>query len=83
MWRLASLRIATRKKRKFERFSRGELHQAHGEEEAEDWIRRGKFVAVVDSDGDEMFVKKKVSESFSAVKAKATSVSRCNCTSFF
>ena len=36
----------------------GELCQAHGKEEADEFIKKGKWVRTEDSDGDECFVKK-------------------------
>ena len=36
----------------------GELCQAHGKDEADEFIKKGKFVKIEDSDGDECYVKK-------------------------
>ena len=36
----------------------GELCQAHGKEEADEFIKKGKWVKTEDSDGDECYVKK-------------------------
>ena len=54
----------------------GELCQAHGKEEADAFIKKGKWVKTEDSDGDECYVKKVRTEEHEIKTEKAGQCSR-------
>ena len=55
---------------------KGELEQAHGKAEATDFIRRGKFVAKKDKDGDTVYVKRSAVEKFEKEHEESVSGTR-------
>ena len=57
-------------------YTKGELIQQHGRDEAEDFIRRGKYRAVEDADGDTVYIKEKRAIIETASREKTTQLSR-------
>ena len=55
---------------------KGELEQAHGKAEAADFIRRGKFVAKKEKDGDTVYVKRNAVEKFEKEHEESVSGTR-------